>query len=310
MSGKSIASAAAILLLASCAPPIQAPAPLPEPQQVTPQQWAASCEPWDEWDKPAPPYRIAGSTYYVGTCGISAILVAGSAGHILIDSGTEAGAEIVMDNVRKLGFRLNEIATILHSHEHFDHVGGHAAIKQASGAHVAASAQAALVLRSGVVGSGDPQAGMHEPMTPVAVDVLVEDGGLVRTETATLIATATPGHSPGALSWQWQECGDDGGDDGEGATCRTIVYADSLSPISSETYRFSDHPSYLADYRAGLARLRVLDCDILLTPHPSASKMVERAATGSLAGGMSCAEYADTIEARLDTRLAEEAAGG
>ena len=32
---------------------------------------------WDEWDKPAPPVRIHGNSYLVGTCGISAILVAG-----------------------------------------------------------------------------------------------------------------------------------------------------------------------------------------------------------------------------------------
>ena len=40
-------------------------------------QWAATCKDWDEWDKPAPPVRIHGNTYLVGTCGISAILVAG-----------------------------------------------------------------------------------------------------------------------------------------------------------------------------------------------------------------------------------------
>ncbi len=294
---------AGIAVLAACAPPIQTLAPLPEPEQVTPRQWAATCSEWDEWDKPAPPYRIHGSTYYVGTCGISAILVAGEGGHLLIDTGTEAGAKIVLDNIGKLGFRPEEIASILYSHEHFDHVGGHALVREASGAHVVASPDAAEVLRTGEDGSGDPQYGMHDPMEPVGVDVIVRDGDTVRSETATLTAIATPGHTPGALSWAWQSC-DDAGE------CIGIVYADSLSPISRDGYRFSDNPEYVAGFRAGLQRLRETDCDLLLTPHPSASGMVKRAATGTMAGGTTCIQYADSIEKRLDARLAEEVAGG
>ena len=289
-------------LLAGCAPPIQTPDPLPEPEQVTPQQWAEGCSDWDEWDKPAPPYRIHGSTYYVGTCGISAILVAGAQGSILIDSGTEAGAAVVLANIGKLGYRPNQIASLLNSHEHFDHVGGHALVKRASGAHVVASQPAAQVLRSGEDDPADPQYGMHDPMAPVPVDVVAADGDTVRSESATLTAIATPGHTPGALSWSWQSCE-------PGGECLTIVYADSLSPISRDGYRFSDHPDYLAAFRAGLQRLRELDCDLLLTPHPSASDMVKRAASGSLVGGMSCSQYADAVAARLDKRLAEEAGG-
>ncbi len=303
MSARFPAALALAALLVGCAPPIQRPDPLPEPERVTPQQWAAGCEEWDEWDKPAPPYLIHGSTYYVGTCGIAAILVAGARGHVLIDSGTEGGAQIVLDNIGKLGFRPNEIASILHSHEHFDHVGGLATLKQASGAHVVASTEAAPVLRSGEADPADPQYGMHDPMAPVGVDVVVEGGDTVRTETDTLTAIATPGHTPGALSWSWRSC------DAAGE-CLNIVYADSLSPVSRDDYRFSDHPAYVAAYRAGLQRLRETECDLLLTPHPSASGMVERAASGSLVGGMSCAQYADAVEARLDKRLAEERRGG
>lgn len=299
MSARTISLATAALVLTNCAPPIQIPDPLPPQEQVTPQQWAASCSEWDDWDKPAPPYRIHGSTYYVGTCGISAILIAGDAGHILIDSGTEAGAEVVMDNVQKLGFRLNEIASILHSHEHFDHVGGHAKLRQASGAHVVASREAVDVLRTGEDHPQDPQFGLHEPMAPVQVDVIVGNGGTVQTETATVTAISTPGHSPGALSWTWQSCEASG-------DCRQIVYADSLSPISSDDYRFSDHPAYLGAFREGLDRLATTPCDILLTPHPSASEMVRRAASGSLVGGPSCADYAASIGTRLDERLAKE----
>ena len=57
-----------------------------------------------------------------------------------------------------------------------------------------------------------------------------------------------------------------------------IVYADSLSPVSADEYRFTDHPDYVAMFRGGIARLAGLECDMLLTPHPSASGMISRAA--------------------------------
>ena len=105
-------------------------------------QWAAACGDSDEWDRPAPPVRIHGNTYLVGTCGISAILIAGEDGHVLIDAGTEAGAELVADNIRQLGFRLTDIKYLLISHEHFDHVGGIARLQQLTGATLVASAPA------------------------------------------------------------------------------------------------------------------------------------------------------------------------
>src|ERR687893_388900 len=64
----------------------------------------AACDDNDDWDKPAPPVRIHANTYLVGTCGIASILITGSDGHILIDGGTETGAELIAANVRRLGF--------------------------------------------------------------------------------------------------------------------------------------------------------------------------------------------------------------
>ena len=52
--------------------------------------WAAACNGSDDWHKPAPPVRIHGNTYLVGTCGISSILITDPAGDMLIDGGTEA----------------------------------------------------------------------------------------------------------------------------------------------------------------------------------------------------------------------------
>ena len=98
--------------------------PPPPPPTPPASEWVNSCTDWDDWDKAGPPYQIYGNTYYVGTCGISAILVTGDKGHILIDGATEAGADVIANNIRSLGFALSDIKLLLQSHEHFDHVAG------------------------------------------------------------------------------------------------------------------------------------------------------------------------------------------
>ena len=268
-------------------------------------RFAQACADWDDWDKPAPPFQVLGDTFYVGTCGITALLIVSPEGHALIDSGTVAGADAVLANIRALGFDPSDVKYVLHSHEHFDHVGGHAAIVAATGAEVVASAEAAAVLTRGQVGPGDPQAGIHDPMQPVAVDRLVGDGDTLQVAERTLTAHATPGHSPGALSWTWTACTLPG----EPPVCRRIAYVDSLSPVSADGYRFADHPAYLAAYRAGIAKVAALGCDILLTPHPSASDMIARLGNGKWEDQAACRNYADDIADRLDARLSEEEDG-
>ena len=280
-------------------PPRQIERPV-APMETAGPAFAARCKDWDEWDKPAPPVRIHGNTYLVGTCGIAAILVAGSDGHILIDGGTQAGADPIARNIQRLGFRLQDVEILLHSHEHFDHVGGIARLQQLTGAQLFASPAAAAVFKTGAAGAGDPQAGMHKPFPPARVDRIISDGETVRLGNLGLVAIATPGHTPGALTWHWGSC--------DGGVCRRIVYADSLSAVSRDDYRFSDRPAYLDAYRASLAKIAALDCDILLTPHPSASKMVERLGRASMENSNACTQYAADVGERLDERLAKEAA--
>lgn len=264
-------------------------------------RWAATCGESTDWDKPAPPVRIHANTYLVGTCGISAILLTGTDGHVLIDSGTEKGGELVAANVRALGFRLSDIKYLLHSHEHVDHVGGIARLAQLTGATIVASPTAAKVFATGTPTPDDPQAGMHKPFPAAPAGRIVRDGDTLRLGNLMLTAMATPGHTAGAMSWRWESC--------EAGVCRTMVYADSLSPVSRDDYRFRDHPAYLAAYRAAIAKVAGSRCEILLTPHPSASAMKERM-TGKqpLFDPAGCRDYAASLTRRLDERLARETA--
>jgi metallo-beta-lactamase class B len=300
----------ASIALAAAAQILPIVVPLGKPQQIEQPRapietagplFASQCKDWDDYDKPAPPVRIFGNTYLVGTCGISSILITDPAGDFLIDGGTERDSDLIADNIRKLGFSLTDVKYLLHSHEHYDHVGGLAKLQRLTGAQLVASPAAAAVLNSGTASQDDPQYGTNPAFPAAHVDRIIRDGEQLRLGNTVLVATATPGHTPGALTWHWGSC--------QGGVCRQIVYADSLTPVSGKTYRFSDHPVYLAAYRSSIAKVAALNCDILLTPHPSASRMVDRLALGkSMEEPNSCRNYAAGLTKQLDDRLAKEAA--
>jgi len=298
MFARIILAASAQLITVPLGKPQQVERPI-APIETSGPKFAAACKDWDDWDKPAPPVRIHGNTYLVGTCGIASILITGDEGDILIDGGTEAGADLIASNIRKLGFNVRDVRILLHSHEHLDHVGGIARLQRLGGAQLVASRAAADVLRTGAAGAGDPQAGMQKPFPAARVDRIIEDGGNVRLGNLSLTAVATPGHTPGALSWHWVSC--------DGGVCRSIVYADSLTAVSRDNYRFSDRPDYLAAYRASIAKVAALDCDILLTPHPSASDLVRRLGRAKVEDPGACRAYAAALTKQLDERLAKEA---
>lgn len=319
MSAKILAMATA--LLAGCAPVSQHGSPAKANVSMPSRQaagdgaaaYVAACKDWDDWDKPAPPFQILGGTWYVGTCGISSILIADTKGHFLIDSGTDKGADAVLANLAKIGVDPRDVRYILSSHEHFDHVGGHAKLVAATGAKVVSSAAAAAVLQTGKTAADDPQADAgHPAMMPVRTDRIVADGEkLVLNDDALTtqnrpVAHATPGHTAGALSWTWTACSLPG----EPPVCRRIAYVDSLSAVSSDDYRFTDHPGWVATFRGSFAKVAALPCDILLTPHPSGSNLLTRLRAGNLEQAGQCRDYAAKQAAALDKRLADEKSKG
>lgn len=294
-------AALAALLLGGCATaPVAAP-PLAD-KAAGQKGWTEACGDQDDWDKPGPPFRIHGNTYYVGTCGITALLVDGPEGLVVIDSGTDKGAEIVLANIRALGFDPRDVKTLLMSHEHFDHVGGMARLQAATGATIVTTAAAAKVLRSGATDPADPQAKSDHPAFPPVTGKIVAMS-VERPQPAGGVSMQpmfTPGHTLGATSWRWTSC--------EGADCKSFVYVDSMNPISADDYRFSDHPELVAGLRAGIAKVAASPCDIVIAPHPVAVAWRDRLlGTKPLFDPNGCKAFAETVTQRLDKRLADEA---
>jgi metallo-beta-lactamase class B len=150
-----------------------------------------------QYSEAVEPFRIIGNLYYVGARNIASYLLTTPEGHIMIDTGTKEMHPVITSNVQKLGFKLQDVKILLSGHAHFDHVGGHAAMKKVTGARVMALGDDAAALESGTDRSplGD------EGWEPVHVDRILKDGDTVTLGGITLKAIWTPGHTPGCTTW-------------------------------------------------------------------------------------------------------------
>ena len=99
------------------------------------------------WESRMEPFRGFGNLYFVGTEPASAHLIDTGTGLILLDSGYPETLYLVLDSIRRLGFRLEDLALILHSHGHIDHIGGTRALVELTGAKTAIGAADADTVR-------------------------------------------------------------------------------------------------------------------------------------------------------------------
>lgn len=261
-----------------------------------------------QWLGPQDPVRVYGNTWLVGFEGLTVGLIQTSEGLILVDGAVPQAVEDIKVNLTKLGFSIRDVKYILVTEPHWDHAGGVAALARDSGAEVIAGRDAIESLLRGQSSDDDPQHGELASMPPIADARGVRDGDTLSLGEVTVTARATPGHTPGSMSWTWRSC--------EDRDCKDVVFAASLNPISSDGYEFSDHPDLTQGFRRTFDLFRALPCDILFSSHPSASGQDARHA--AFASGArpnpfvdpsACRAYADQYERRFDERLAKERVG-
>lgn len=274
--------------------------------QVPAQDRPSSCSSCPTWNVAQPGFRLFGNSYYVGTHGLSSILITSPQGHILIDAALPESVPHIVKNIRSLGFRVEDIKLILNSHVHFDHGGGLAELQRLSGARMAASPWSADAMMKGVVPRDDPQFGGIIPSPRVETKVQTfKAGAVLKVGSLAVTAHHTPGHTPGGTSWTWRECEKD--------RCLNMVYADSLSAISEDGFLFSRRPQYPhgEDFEGSFAFLEKTPCDLLVTPHPEASDLwmhLEQRKTNAdaLVNANACRILAGSLRDKLKQRLASE----
>ncbi len=262
-----------------------------------------------DWYAPQDPFPVYGNTYYVGTGGISAVLITSSAGHILIDVGAPKVEDQIAAHVRKLGFRVEDIRYILNTHAHQDHAGAIAAMQKLSGATVLGSPASVRVLESGQPDEADPQYPNLTPMPPITKVSAVRDGETIHLGPLAVTAHFTSGHTKGGTSWTWQS-------EEDGRTVN-LIFADSVFAVAAEGRRFSGNPLYpqaQADVERSMTTIETLPCDVLVSAHPEFGGLWERKAKQAAMGNAAfidtsaCLSYVAMARSMLAQTLAAEAA--
>lgn len=255
------------------------------------------------WNAPFTPFRIAGNLYYVGTADLAAYLIVDKAGMILLDGGLEASAPIILDNIQALGFDPKRIRYLINSQAHYDHAGGLAALKAATGAQLLASAADAELLERG--GAGDFQWGDTLTYPPVKMDGRLRDGAALRLGAIRMTAHLTPGHTRGCTSWTMPVRVD-------GRTRQALFVCGASAP----GYRLIGNTAYpwiLDDFRRSFAVWRKLPCDLFLGAHASYYGMREKRAQmrsgrpNPFVDPEGCRAFLAAAEQRIEAQAAKDA---
>ena len=134
----------------------------------------------DEYIKPA---KIFGNLYFIGIRAVCTHLIDTGEGLIIIDPGYAESLQIILENIRALGFDPADIKYIVVTHAHYDHMDSVAELVSITGAKTFIS-KADLPLLTGEV--------YHYPICPFTPDVLLEDGDTIALGNTQILCMATP----------------------------------------------------------------------------------------------------------------------
>jgi metallo-beta-lactamase class B len=225
------------------------------------------------WRTPFDPVKIVGNVYYVGTLGLSSFLIVTPAGGIVIDSGEAATVPFIRANIEKLGFRLSDVRLLLAGHAHSDHIGGHALLKQMTGAQVVAMNADRDAFVSGVDRSALGASGWK----PIAVDRVIKDNDTVSLGGVTLTAHLTPGHTQGCTTWTMEAI--------ENGRRHQVAFVCSVTVNEGVRLVGNTRVPDIADHYARTFRvLHDLRPDVFVAEHGSAFDL-EKKADRARAGG-------------------------
>lgn len=217
----------------------------------------------------ADPFRIAGNLYYVGANDVTAFLLTGDEGHILIDGGYPGTPPLIVESITELGFDIRDVKILLNTHGHYDHAGGLAELQELSGAELWISRPDAPIVASG--GVKDPTmiflpvrilarlgiASYPEPR----IDHVFEDGERIRLGSTELVARLTPGHTPGCTSWEIPLRSEE-------RELTALALCSTMKPVMGKALQGDGaYPGIRDDYERTYERLHALEPDIFLTPH-------------------------------------------
>ena len=216
------------------------------------------------------PVNVFGNLYFVGTIPASTHIIDTGSGLIMLDAGyLEASGEII-SNIEKMGLSVRDIKYVLLTHGHIDHAGAARKIREISGAEIAIGAAD----REYVNGENDLTYAREYEMEFdfFEPDILLSDGDVITLGNTSIRAVATPGHTPGAMSYFFDVT------DGKEAYTAALHGGMGTNTLTSEYLdRYSLPHSYREDFVRAMKRLSEERVDIFLGNHMQHNKTGEKA---------------------------------
>ena len=147
-----------------------------------------------------PAFQIWGNLYFIGTEPASTHIIDTGEGLIMLDSGYQHSLYLVIDGIYRLGFKLQDLKYIVQTHGHIDHFGATRALVELTGAKTFLGRADRKYANGELDLSYAKELGMEftETFEP---DVLLDDGDIIELGNTKIKAMATPGHTPGAMSY-------------------------------------------------------------------------------------------------------------
>jgi hydroxyacylglutathione hydrolase len=226
---------------------------------------------------------VAPNVYLLGKLSPAvAYVVETTDGLVLVDSGMEANANKVLDQLATLRLDPRRIKAILLTHVHADHSLGAQRLRALTGAKIYAGRGDCAPLRGGEPREAflsifdTPEMTLH----PTTVDVELTGGETLEFGDSRFTVIATPGHTPGSVCYLLERPG-----------LRALFTGDVVFHLGEHngtvlgTYSAYESPIYRGDAGAfleSLRRLRALPVpDLVLPGHPGLDAVPERPRLGA-----------------------------
>lgn len=216
------------------------------------------------------PFKMIGGVYYIGDSKVCSHLVDTGEGLIMFDSGFQHSIHLLVQAIWELGFNPADIKYIIHSHEHFDHIGAANDFKDLYGCKLVISKAGAEVMRNRpelvyMKANPNPYASLFTP------DIELEDGEVLSLGNTSIKCIATPGHSSGVMSFFFDTI-EDGkiyhigyfGGAGYNTLYKEKLIEDGIPLSARQTFLDS------------LQKVREIPVDVVLGNHPRQNETLEK----------------------------------
>jgi metallo-beta-lactamase class B len=246
------------------------------------------------WNQPVEPFKVIGNIHYVGANEITSFLITTPQGHILLDGGFVETAPQILANIRKLGFRPEDVKVLINSQAHLDHAGGFAELKRVTGASLAVMQGDAEQVARG--GRNDFAFGDKLQFQPAQPDRVLHDGDVVALGGTTMKAVRTPGHTRGCTTWTVTAIDQ-----------RHRYHVVFVCSTTAPGYQLKDNAAYpeiANDFRGTFRTLEALPCEVFLGSHGSffhLREKMERLARGDRLAFVDPAGYREYLAASRES---------